>query len=408
MTTITNLAYFFNSQLIEGDEMSTDESQRYLVMTPGPVQVPQEALQELARPMIHHRTPEFEKILTRVLEKLSKVFMTDQPVFIQAATGSGGMESALVNVLSPGDKVISVICGKFGERWAEMAKTFGAEVLPLNVPWGESAKAKEIEELLKKNPDTRAVLIQACETSTAILNPIEEVSKVVARFPKTLLIVDAITALGQIPLPMDKWGLDVVVGASQKAFMLPTGLAFLSFSKKAWPFVESAKCPRYYWDIRKEKKANLARQTFFSSAVSHIRALDKVLDRILALGIEKNIHVFSAYAEATREGGRALGLVPYAKTPSTSVTALALPAGVDGEKLRDQMESKYLVTIAGGQDQIKGKVIRIGTMGDIGPKDILHTIVCLARALKDLGFNCDEGAAKKAAESVFTKQGIKF
>lgn len=373
----------------------------YYLMAPGPVQIPEDVLQEMALPMIHHRTPEFDGILSETLALLKKFFRTERHVFIQTATGSGGMESALVNTLSPGDKVIAVVSGKFGERWRDIAQVFGMQVVSLDVPWGEAVDPEALADLLKKHPDTRAVITQACETSTAVLHPIRELAQLTRDLPNTILIVDAITAAGVTELPMDDWGLDVVVAGSQKAFMLPTGLAFLSFSKKAWAFVEEAKSPRFYWDVRKELESNLKGETHFSSAVSLIRGLRLVLRKMQEEGFHKQLERCSAMAEATRLGGKALGLEVYSKNPSPSVTALLVPSGIDGQKLRGHLEKKYNVTIAGGQDQLKGKIIRIGHLGHIGRKETLETLERLAKGLNDLGHTCSpEKAVLAAAEAL--------
>lgn len=376
----------------------------YYLMAPGPVQIPEEVLTELAKPMIHHRTPEFDAILAETFSLLKSFFKTEQPVFIQTATGSGGMESAIVNTLSPGEKVIAIVSGKFGERWRDMAKTYGMNVISLDVPWGQPVPPAQVERLLSEHPDTRVVMTQVCETSTATIHPIQEIARIVKKHPQTLLMVDAITAIGATELPTDEWGLDVVVAGSQKAFMLPTGLAFLTFSKKAWPFVESAKCPRFYWDVRSELKTNLKGETHFSSSVSLIRGLRAALKMMLKQGLTHQIENIQALARGTRAGGEALGMSLYSQAPSPSVTALNVPSGIDGQKLREHLEKKYNVTVAGGQDALKGKIIRIGHLGYIGRKETLETIERLAMALKDLGHSCEVDKAVAATARAIDSQ----
>ncbi|MGE9746224.1 pyridoxal-phosphate-dependent aminotransferase family protein [Bdellovibrio bacteriovorus] len=354
----------------------------YSLLAPGPVNIHPEVRKALALPMIHHRTPEFDKILKKVLTQIKAVFQTEQDVYLLTSTGSGGMEALLVNTLSPGDKVIAIVSGKFGERWADMAAHFGATVLTINVPWGEAVKVSEVEELLQKNPDTRAVLCQACETSTAVAHPIEALGKVIQKYPDTLFLVDAITALGAYPLPMDAWGIDGIVAGSQKAFMLPTGLSLLSFSKKAWRFIPDAKCPRYYFDIRKEKKANAAGETFYSSNVALIRALDVVLTLISQQGLEKLFHDIHRRAEFTRIFGLKLGFTLYAQSPSNSVTALLVPPQMDGQKIRLHLEEVHNITIMGGQDQAKGRIIRVGHMGYIQDHELIRLVECLGHTLR--------------------------
>lgn len=372
----------FSDNYSDNDGNNDNFEDNYSLLAPGPVNLHPEVSKVLALPMIHHRTPEFDEILKRVLAGVKYVFQTSQDVYLLTATGSGGMEALLVNVLSPGDKVIAIVSGKFGERWAEMAKTFGADLTVVNVPWGEAVKVSEVEGLLRKNPDTRAVLCQACETSTAVAHPIQELGAAIHNYPETLFLVDGITALGAYDLPMDLWNIDGLVAGSQKAFMLPTGMAFVSLSKKAWKFVETAKCPRFYFDLRKEKKANAGGETFFSSNVAVIRALDVVLKMIEDKGIQQLFHEIHRRAEFTRFFGQKLGFNLYAKSPSDSVTALLVPPQMDGQKIRLHLEQTHNITIMGGQDQAKGKIIRIGHMGYIQDQEMIRLIECLGYTLQ--------------------------
>lgn len=367
---------------------SHDQAQQnfeYSLLAPGPVALHPDVRQALSLPMIHHRTPEFDKILARVLKGLKNVFQTEQNVYMHSSTGSGGMESLLVNVLSPGDKVIAIVSGKFGERWAQMAEVFGAQVVTHSVTWGEAVKVADIEALLQQHPDTRLVLCQACETSTAVVHPIQQLAALISSRPQTLFLVDAITALGAFPLPMDAWKIDGIVAGSQKALMLPTGLSFVAFSKKAEAFFERATCPRYYFDIRREKKANASGETFFSSSVTLVRALDVVLKLIQEQGLEKLFQSIHRRAEATRLFAQKLGFDLYAKTPSDSVTALTVPANIDGQKLRLHLEEKNNITVMGGQDQAKGKIIRIGHMGYIQDSEMLRLMQALGESLQHFG-----------------------
>lgn len=370
----------------------------YRLMTPGPVQVPPSVLEELAKPMLHHRTPEFEKILANVLNGLKAVYRTKQPVFITPSTGSGALESAIVNTLSPGDKVVAIVSGKFGERWRDIAKAYGMNVITLSVEWGQAVDPFMLAATLELHMDAKAVLCQACETSTAVVHPIKELSRVVRAKSHAVFMIDAITALGVMDLPMDDWNLDVVVGGSQKSFMLPAGLGFISLSPKAWDFNTRAKCPRYYWDLQEELKSNKAGQTRFSTPVNLVRGLSAGLEHMLKDGLDANIRKFEKFSRGLRAGGEKLGLTVYAKTPSPSVTAFVTP--VDGEKLRDHLESKYNVTVMGGQDKLKGKIIRIGTLGYINEQDIEATLTALASALTDLGTKTDAKSAIEAFRSV--------
>jgi len=357
----------------------------YSLLAPGPVNLHPEVRNLLARPMIHHRTPEFDEVLARVLPNLQKVFATQQPVYIHTSTGSGGMESLIVNTLSPGDKIIVVVSGKFGERWSQMARTFGMNVIEIEVPWGQSIDPEVLKEYLLKNPDCQAILCQACETSTAVRHPIQKLGKIIADYPECLFLVDGITALGAYPLPMDEFEIDGLVGGSQKAFMLPTGLSFVAFSKKAWKKIPQARCPRFYFDIRHEDKANRSGETFFSSSVILIRALDFVLQQILEQGIDKHFGTIRRRALFTRHFFPRLGFQLFApKDPSDSVTALQVPLGMDGQKIRSHLEKKYQITIMGGQDQAKGKIIRLGHMGYIQDDELVKLFIATAKSLIDL------------------------
>jgi aspartate aminotransferase-like enzyme len=353
----------------------------YNVLAPGPVNLHPRVQAALALPMIHHRTPEFDRILARVLSRLKNVFQTQEPVFISTSTGSGGMEALLVNVLEKGDRVLGIDSGKFGERWCEMAEAFGAKLDRLQVPWGQAVSPAAVEKYLAANPDTKIVLCQACETSSGVMHPIHELGALIQKYPDTLFLVDGITALGAMPLPMDLWQIDGLVGGSQKAFMLPTGLSLFSFSKKAWKRIEKNATPRFYFDVRKEKKANEKGETFFSSNVSLIRALDVVLDLIEERGLKMLFKDIEQRAIFTRTFTQKMGLKLFAEKPSSSLTALTVPMTIDSAKVRQTLEEKHHITIMGGQDQVKGKILRIGHMGYIQPKQMVELMMKLGEVL---------------------------
>lgn len=359
----------------------------YSLLAPGPVNLHPEVRRILSLPMIHHRTPEFDAILARTLTGLKKIFVTNRPVFMHTSTGTGGMEALLVNTLSPGDKVLAVVSGKFGERWAQMAAAYGGDVTTLNVSWGKAVDPKEIRRHLEQQPDTRLVLTQACETSTGVLHPIQEIAAITRELPGTLLLVDGITAVGALPLPMDEWGIDGLVAGSQKAFMLPTGLSFTCFSAKAWPVVEKASTPRYYFDVRAELAANQKGETFFSSPVPLIRALDWVLSDVENSGGLSKLHqTIERRARMTRFFAERADLTLFAaENPSSSLTALTLPVGFDGQKIRQRLEDRYQLTIMGGQDQAKGRILRIGHMGHITDAEMLRLYDAIGECLQDVG-----------------------
>lgn len=356
----------------------------YSLMAPGPVNLHPEVRRLLSLPMIHHRTPEFDKILQRCLEGLKYIFQTQNAVYMHTSTGSGGMESLLVNLINPGDLVLGVDSGKFGERWCEIAKVYGAQVETLKVKWGEAVSVLEVKEFLIKNPHTKIVMTQACETSTGVAHPIQELGQLLKDYPDCLFLVDGITALGAYPLPMDEYHIDALVAGSQKAFMLPTGLSFLSFSAKAWKKIEQCQTPRFYFDIRREKAAIEKGETFFSSNVILVRALDWFLEDLKSKTLEKHFSEIHRRAEFVRKFAVQLGFHLFSKSPSDSVTALQVPTGLDGQKIRQSLEEKFHITIMGGQDQAKGKIIRIGHMGYIQDEELLRLIKNLGLILNEI------------------------
>lgn len=352
----------------------------YSLMAPGPVNLHPEVRKILSEPMIHHRTPEFDKILAQVLKKMKLIFQTQEPTYLLTSTGSGGMEALLVNTLSPGESVLCIVSGKFGERWSQMASAFGLKTDELLIPWGESFDTSSIKEKLAQKKYA-AVLTQACETSTGVLHPIQSLGRLISEHPDTLLLVDGITALGALPLPLDEWHIDGLVGGSQKAFMLPTGMSFIAFSKKAQNRFDTAKIPRFYFDIRKEKKANENGETFFSSNVSLIKALDFVLTEIEKKGLITQFNENKRRSEFTLYMIQLLGLKSYAQTPSPSLTAMCLPPGIDGQQIRAELEKDFQITVMGGQDQAKGKILRIGHMGYIQDHELLNLSEALYEVL---------------------------
>ena len=380
---------------------------QYRLMAPGPVKISKQVREALSLPMIHHRTPAFASELENSLKLLKVFFQTKQPVMMIPSTGSGGMEAAIVNVFSPGDSVAVVVSGKFGQRWADMAKVFGLKVHVVDVPWGEAVATKEVEDLLAEHPEIRGILTQACETSTATWHPVKELAALTKDKKDVLFLVDGITAVGCASLPMDDWGIDVLVAGSQKALALPTGLSFVALSEKAWTASEKATCPKYYFDLLKEKKANEKGQTMFSSAVSHVRALNVFLNHVETRGLNNLIQRTGQLAECTRQFAVALGLGVFSKSPSPSVTAISVPDGLDGAALRQHVESKYNVTIMGGQDHLKGKIVRFGHMGDISDTDQLAALEAFALSLKDLGHPLEDTQIDGALSSAekFLKAG---
>jgi len=373
------------------------------LLTPGPTPLPPEVCEAQARPIIHHRTPQFQAVLKEVEEGLKYVFQTANDVFILTSSGTGAMEAAVVNLLSPGDAAITIQGGKFGERWTEICKSYGINTEVIDVQWGKAVDPKEIEKRLKANPKIKAVFATLCETSTGVTNDIEAIGAVV-RGTAAALVVDAISGLGAIDLKTDAWSVDVCVSGSQKGLMLPPGLAFLSTSEKAWALVLESKCPKYYFDLKEAKSALDKTDTAYTPAISLVMALNESLKMMRQDGM---VNIFSRHkkmADAVRSAMKALGLELFAPTAASDVvTSVKVPAGVDGEKLVKTMRDTFGVTIAGGQSELKGKVFRIAHMGYIEEFDIIVGIACLEKVLAQMGYKFSLGAGLKAAQEVFLK-----
>lgn len=371
------------------------------LLAPGPTPVPETVNLDMAAPMIHHRTPQFSQVFAEAAEDAKYLFQTNQDVMILASTGTGAMEGCITNLFSPGDKVLVVNGGKFGERWGKISETYGLVPVWHKVEWGQCVKAEDLKDILDKEPDIKAILVQASETSTTVSHPIEEISKLTRDRDDLLLVVDGITAVGVYPLPMDAWGIDALVTGSQKALMLPPGLALVSFSEKAWKANESSKCPRFYFDLKKERKNLADKTTAYTPAVSLVTGLRSVLKNLREEGID-NVHKrHNRLARATRAAVKALGLNPVAPdAPADSATGLFVPEGVDGGKLVKSLRDDFGVTLAGGQDQWKGKVVRIAHLGYVDTFDTIVAVAALEMALKKFGHDVPMGKGVAAAQEV--------
>jgi aspartate aminotransferase-like enzyme len=323
-------------------------------------------------------------------------------VLLFTATGTGAMEGAVANCLSAGDTALVVDGGKFGERWTELCNVYGVKVNRLAVEWGRAVDPKAVAKLLDANPEIKAVFVQANETSTAVAHPVKELAAVTKSRPGTILVVDAISALGGYPLPMDEWGIDVLVAGSQKAMMLPPGLAFAALSPKAWEFVKKSTLPKYYFDFAKQLKSQEKNQTPYTSPVSLVLGLKEVLTKIRKVGLEKIFAHNRRLSLATKAAMQAMGIALYSKdNPSDVLTAVESP--VDGQKVVSELRKKG-IWIAGGQAQAKGKIFRIAHMGFIDTVDLLGTIGGLEEVLNQLGYKVAPGAGLKAAQEVLAKE----
>jgi aspartate aminotransferase-like enzyme len=372
---------------------------KYYLLSPGPTPIPDKVLSVAAEPIFHHRTPEFSALFMEVTEGLKSVFQTKEDVFVLTSSGTGAMEAAVVNILSPGDRVIAINGGKFGERWGNICKAYGIAYRDIVVEWGADFSKEQLAAELKADPGVKAVLTTLSETSTGAIYDIKGFGEVVAA-TDVLLVVDGISGLGATPCPMDEWKIDVLVTGSQKSFMIPPGLAYIGFSPKAWKAVETAKLPKFYFDAKKAKK-NLANKTTpWTPAISLVVQQKKALEIINGLGLEKLFEHHRILGDATRAGVKAIGLELLAKNAGNILTAVKVPAGIDGVKIVKTMQSKYMAYIAGAQDPNKGKFFRIAHLGYMGGFDVITALSALEMTLLDLGYAFEPGGAVKAAQAV--------
>ncbi|OLC01414.1 MAG: class V aminotransferase [Candidatus Rokubacteria bacterium 13_1_40CM_68_15] len=377
---------------------------KYQLMAPGPTPVPSQVLLAMAQPMIHHRTPEYEALFIEVRAGLKALFQTAQDVVPLTCSGTGAMEAAVVNTLSAGDTVALIQAGKFGERWTEIAKAYGLDVVLLTAPFGETVAPGRLAEALRTTPRIKAVLTQHSESSTGVLHDVRAYAEV-ARRTDAILIVDAVSSLGIADLAMDRWGIDVVIAGSQKGLMLPPGLAFCTLSEKAWAAARTSRLPRYYLDLTEERKFLLKNEARFTPAVSIVVGLREVLRMLAAEGLPNVFKRHDRLARATRAGVEALGLELFARaTPSPALTAVAAPRGVNSEKIVAAYSETHNITIAGGQGEMKGQLFRLGHMGYAAEFDVVIALSALEQVLADLGLPVDFGASIRAAQKVFAEK----
>ena len=354
---------------------------------PGPTPCPADVLQAMTKQMINHRGEEFRQILTRVTANLKELFQTKGDVFLLTSSGTGGLEAAIVNTLSPGDKVLSVSNGVFGERFTTIAQRFGAETMPLRFEWGKPAEADAIRQALQAEPKIKAVLVTHNETSTGVTNDLASISSVVKEFEK-LLLVDAISSLGSINLPVDDWHCDIAVTGSQKGWMVPPGLAMVSVSQKAWQAQAKAKMPRFYWDFAQAKNYLEKGQTPWTPAISTVFTLSVSLEMMLKEGLPSIIDRHARVSQAAREGIKSLGLSLFAEEgyASNTVTAVRSSDGLDTKKMLNILREEHKIVLGGGQQILDGMIFRIGHLGWVTENDIKAVISALKVALPQAGF----------------------
>ena len=373
------------------------------LLTAGPTPVPERVLLAMARPMLYHRAPAFTECLREVQDSLRWLMQTKQLPLILGGSGTAGMDAAVCNFLKTGDKAIVVRGGKFGERWGKICQAYGVECVFIDVEWGKGVDPKAVAEALEKNPGVRAVYATASETSTATKHDVEAIAKVVGAREDVILCVDAITAVGVFEVPVDQWGIDVTVVGSQKALMLPPGLAMVVVSDKGWKANERASLPRFYLDLLRERKSQDKGETAFTPPVSLVVGLRESLRMLKEETLPGVWNRHERLAKATRAASGGLGLELFSSSPTNAVTAYRVPNGIDGTAVIKQMRTRYGITIAGGQDHLKGKIVRIAHIGYVSEFDVITAISGLEMTLSDLGYVMRPGSGVAAAQATFAE-----
>jgi len=375
------------------------------LFTPGPTPLQPAVREALARPILHHRTDEFRRVFQDCTAGLKRFLKTSHDTLVLACSGTGGMEAALTNTLSPGDAMLALVAGSFGERWAAIGKAYGMDVRVLEAPWGEAVAPERVAEALDRDPHIRAVFVQLSESSTGAAHDVEALARITAARKDTLLVVDAISGAGAMRLETEAWGVDVVVVGSQKALALPPGLAFLAVGPRACERMESARAPRFYFDLRRERKAQGAGESAFTPAISHVVALKAALDFVDGLGgVDTLVRNAGTLAAATRAAAGALGLPLVApRAHGDALTALYPPTGIDSGAIVKGLKAEFASTVAGGQGALKGKILRIAHLGYYDATDILGLLATLEIVLRRLGHRFELGAGLAAAEAAYLR-----
>ena len=368
------------------------------LFTPGPTPVPEHVMLKMAEPIIHHRNPEFQEILTRVNENLRYLFQTTKPVLTLTCSGTGGVEATFVSLFSPGDTVIAVNGGKFGERWVAMPKAFGLNAVEIRVPWGQAVTEQELAETLKRHPAVKAVYLTHSETSTGTATDVRRMAQIIREHSQALVCVDGITAVGAHELRFDEWGIDVCVTGSQKGLMIPPGLAFVALSDRAITAMRSAKLPSFYFDLRRALKAYEKNDTPWTPAVSLIIGADAALQMIRAEGVENVWRRHERLALALRAGVLAMGLKLFSESPSYAVTPVWVPEGIEWKTFNKTLKTDNGITIAGGQDEFAGKIFRVSHLGYYDDLDMITVAAAIERSLLHNGFRMEPGAGIAAVQ----------
>jgi aspartate aminotransferase-like enzyme len=369
-------------------------------MTPGPAPVPEDVLLELAQPVIHHRSAEAKQVITDVVRDLKEVFQTQNDVLILTASGTGAMEAAAVNTVPPGGKALVLNAGHFAARWAHICKAYGINAVTLDTEWGQPVDPEQVANALKQHPDTICVFGTLSETSTGTGHPVEAIGKIVAETP-AVFAVDGISGVGAMECRTDAWNIDLLCVGSQKALMLPPGLAFVAVSPKAWDKIEAFDAPSFYFNLKAARKKIKEFDTPYTPAHTLILALRTALKRIKEEGIENVWRRHRIMSEACQAGIQALGLELFSARPAEGLTAFHVPAGVKDTDIRNRLFDRFGITTVGGQDKLKGKIVRVGHMGYVDEVDIIGGLAALEMVLSDLGFDIEPGCAVTAAQQVF-------
>lgn len=377
--------------------------EKAILRTPGPTPIPERVRAAMNQPMIGHRSGEFSELFRETAERLKPIFGTSEEVMIVTGSGTSVLEAAVVNTVSPGDEVIVVVTGAFGDRFASICERYGAVTHRLDVAWGEACDEETLAAFMQRYPASKAVFATYCETSTGVLNPVAGLARVVKEQSEALFIVDGVSCIGAVPAKMDEWGIDILVTGSQKALMLPPGLAFISVSERAWDVIENNEAPSFYLHLPAYRDNHAKGMTPFTPAVSLLYGLREVCTVLEEEGFDHVVRRHELMKDMARAAVRALGLPLLAEDAyaSPTVTAVAAGGGTDPDALRGLLKKEYNMSFAGGQKQLKGKLLRIGHMGWCFPSDVLTAITYLELGLKKSGVTIEPGTGVKAAEEVY-------
>ena len=374
------------------------------IFTPGPTPIHPEAGKSMAGPALHHRKSEFKQIFEQARNNLKAIYRTENDVLILSCSGTGAMESAVVNLVSPGARVLVATAGKFGERWEGLCRQYGMQTAVIRKQYGESVSASEIAGHLEKEGGVEAVFVQGCESSTGASMNLKAIGEVVSRYPGTVCVVDGITSLGVETVLTDEWNLDVVVGGSQKAFMIPPGLAFVSISRKAWEKSKNCTTARFYFDWSREQSSQSKGQTAFTPAVNLVQALLESTNFILKTGLDDLVANASLLARMARAAALAWGIALFPQNPANAITALSVAPPLDAQKLVAELENRFGAIIAGGQGEMKGKIIRIAHLGYYDALDLIGLLGAIEYCLKKQGHDFQLGSGVGAALQVLAEE----